>query len=324
MKSLHFQQPGRPTDVLQLTDLPTPEPSPGQVRIRVQAAPINPSDLMFVQNRYGIRPQLPSGAGFEGMGTVDAAGDGVTLPVGQRVSFTGVGSWAESIVVPVQATLPVPDEMSDDVAAQLFVNPVTAYAMIRESGVKPGGWLMLTAAGSAFGKLVIQFCKRAGIRTIGTVRRPDLIDELKALGADEIIDVSRESVTERVKQLTEGKGVPCLLEAIAGRAAAEVLPCLSRGGTMLIYGALSLDEVPVNAGLLIFKSLTLRGFWLSTWLPAAPTEVRHEVFSTVTQLLTRGDVQVPVEAQYPLDRFADALRHAEAEGRTGKILFTMA
>lgn len=321
MNSLQFHQPGPPAEALSLIEQSLPAPGPGQVRVRVGAAPINPSDLMFIQNRYGIRPQLPSGAGFEGMGTIDALGEGVALPVGQRVSFSGLGSWAEYALVDGRALIPVPDAMPDETAAQLFVNPVTAYAMVRESGVPPGGWLLVTAAGSAFGKLVIQFCRRLGIRTIGTVRRPDLIDELKALGADAVIDVSRESITEAVRELTGGKGVPCILEAIAGRAAAEVLPCLSRGGTMLVYGALSLEDMPINAGLLIFKTLTIRGFWLSTWLPAAPTEVRNEVFATVIGLLTDGTVRVPVEGRYPLDQFAQAIRHAEAEGRAGKILF---
>lgn len=320
MKTLRFTQPGPPADVLHLTDADLPQPGPGEVRLRVLAAPINPSDLMFVQNQYGIRPQLPSGAGFEGVGVVDALGEGVNLHLGQRVSFTTVGAWSEYVVVAAKTLVHVPEGVSDDAAAQLFVNPFTACAMIRESGVQPGDWLLFTASASAFGKLVIQFAKQRGIRTIGTVRRPNFIDELKALGADEIIDVSQESVTRRVKEITDGKGVACILEAVAGKTAAQVLPCLRNGGTMLVYGALSLEEMPINAGLLIFKTISVKGFWLTTWMREATPEARREVAETVLSSLASGAVQLPVEASYPLDQIVEAVRHAEREGRGGKIL----
>lgn len=320
MKTLRFTQPGPPADVLHLTDAELPQPGPGEVRLKVLAAPINPSDLMFVQNQYGIRPQLPSGAGFEGVGVVDALGEGVTLPVGQRMSFTTIGAWSEYALAPARSLVHVPEGISDETAAQLFVNPFTAYAMIRESGVQPGDWLMLTAAASAFGKLVIQFAKQRGIRTIGTVRRPDFIEELKALGADEIIDVSRESVTRRVKEITGGQGVGCILEAVAGKPAAQVLPCLRNGGTMLVYGALSLEDMPINAGLLIFKGISVKGFWLTTYMREATPEARREVAETVLGHLASGTIQLPVEAAYPLEQIAEAVRHAEREGRGGKIL----
>ncbi len=324
MKTLQFTQPGPPAEVLALVETDLPQPGPGEVRIRVKAAPINPSDLMFVQNQYGIRPQLPSGAGFEGMGVVDSLGAGVSLPAGQRVSFTTLGSWSEYVVVSARGLVHVPPSISDEMAAQLFVNPFTAYAMIRESGVEPGDWLMLSAAGSAFGKLVIQFCKRQGIRTLGTVRRPNLIADLKALGADEIINLSQEeNLSKRVKEITEGKGVGCILDAVAGDTAAQLLPCLRVGGTMLVYGALSLADMPISAGLLIFKNLNLKGFWLTTWMRDAAPETRQEVAREVIGLLAGGEIQLPVEATYSLDQVAEAVTHADREGRGGKILFTL-
>ena len=107
--------------------------------------------------------------------------------------------------------------------------------------------------------MVIQICKMKGIKTIGTVRRPDLVESLKALGADEIIDLSVENPVKRVKDITNGQGVSCILEAVAGPAAGQLLPCLARGGKMVVYGSLSLAEIPVNAGLLIFKDLNIFG-----------------------------------------------------------------
>ena len=132
MKSILFEQTGKPADILKNTDVPMPEPGPNEVRIKVLAAPINPSDTMFVQNLYGIRPQLPSGAGFEGVGLVDALGEGVQMRTGIRVSFTSIGTWSEYAIAHQRSLIPVPKAMQDDMAAQLFVNPFTAYAMVHD------------------------------------------------------------------------------------------------------------------------------------------------------------------------------------------------
>ncbi len=320
MKAAIFDTAGNPFRVLEIKELPKPSPKNGEVLVKVIASPINPSDTMFVQNLYGIRPVFPSPAGFEGVGIIEETGEGVSLAVGTRVSFTTIGAWAEYAIAVAKTVIPVPETMPDDVAAQLFVNPFTAYAMVLDSGVEAGGWLMLSAAGSAFGKMVIQVCKLKDIKTIGTVRRPDMIAELKALGATEIIDTSIENVAKRVKEITNGQGVPCILEAISGQAAAEIIPCLSQGGKMLVYGSLSVDNIPLNAGTMIFKEITLKGFWLSSWLRTANPEARKEVMTNVVKLLSSGEIVLPIEQRYPLDNIKDAVTHADTEGRRGKIL----
>ncbi|MBD2756941.1 zinc-dependent alcohol dehydrogenase family protein [Spirosoma validum] len=320
MKTILFEQTGKPADILRLTDAPLPEPGPNEVRIKVIASPINPSDLMFVQNLYGIRPTLPSGAGFEGVGIVDALGEGVQMQTGTRASFTAVGTWSEYAIAHQRSLIPIPDSIPDDVAAQLFVNPFTAYAMVQDSGVPEGGWLMLTAAGSAFGKLVIQFCQMRGIRTIGTVRRNDLNDELKALGLTEVINVETENLPARVKQITDGAGVTCVLDAVGGQTASDALKCLGRGGTMIIYGVLSLDDPSVNAGLMIFRELTIKGFWLTDWMRRVDSQIRQDVAKNVVNLLASGKIQLPIDASYPLDQIAEAVEHADRPGRWGKIL----
>ncbi|GAB3502802.1 zinc-binding dehydrogenase [Spirosoma knui] len=320
MKSIVFEQAGKPASILQAKEIPTPEPGPNEVRVKVIASPINPSDIMFVQNLYGIRPQFPSGAGFEGVGVVDALGEGVQMRTGMRVSFTSIGTWSEYAIAHQRSLIPVPDAMSDEVAAQLFVNPFTAYAMVQESGVQEGGWLLVTAAGSAFGKLVVQLCKMRGINTIGTVRRDDLNDELKALGLTEVINTETENLSARVKQITGGNGVTCVLDAVGGHTATEALKCLSRGGTMLIYGLLSLQDPSINAGLLIFRELTVKGFWLTDWMRRVDSQTRQDVAQNVISLLASGTIQLPVEATYSLDQIAEAVEHADRPGRWGKIL----
>lgn len=321
MQAILFEQAGKPASVLSLQEVALTAPQSGEVRIKVQLASINPADLMYVQNMYGIRPTFPSArAGFEGMGIIDACGEGVNLPLGMRVAFTAVGAWAEYAITSAKAVIPVPDGMSDEMAAQLFVNPYTAYAMMLESGVQAGDYLMLSAAGSAFGKALIQFCHLKGIKTIGTVRRPDMIDQLQALGATAIINTTSEDPLKRVKEITEGKGVACILDAVAGPDAVRLLPCLRNGGKMIVYGALSLESMPINVGVLIFKEIAIQGFWLSTWMRRADPAHKKEVMENVGRLLADGTVQLPVEATYSLVDIHQAVRHADTPGRVGKIL----
>ncbi len=297
-----------------------PEPGANEVRVKVIASPINPSDIMFVQNLYGIRPQLPSGAGFEGVGVIDAVGEGVQLKTGTRVSFTSVGTWSEYAIAHQRSLIPVPKEVSDDVAAQLFVNPFTAHALVEESGVGEGGWLMITAAGSAFGKLVIQLCKTRGIRTIGTVRHDEHREELKSLGLTEVVNTETESLSAQVKQITDGNGVACVLDAVGGHTATEAMKCLAKGGTMIIYGLLSLQDPSLNAGLMIFRELTVKGFWLTDWIRRVDSQTRQRVAQEVIRFLTSDQTQLPVEAAYSLDQILEAVEHSNRPGRWGKIL----
>ncbi|MEZ4900409.1 MAG: zinc-dependent alcohol dehydrogenase family protein [Spirosomataceae bacterium] len=320
MKRIVFRRYGKPADILQLEDVDMPQLGSDDVLIKVIASPINPSDIMFVQNLYGIRPQLPSFAGFEGVGIVEQVGENAPIQMGTRVCFTGIGAWGEYALTNYRTLIPVPDAMPDDVAAQLFVNPFTAVAMVEESGVKAGEWLMITACASALGKMVIQICKMRGIKTIGTVRRNDLNEELKTIGLDEVINTEDENLAQKAQQITAHKGVKAVLECVGGKTASEAVKCLGRGGIMLIYGLLGLQNPTIDVGLMIFRELTLKGFWLTDWMKRTDPSIRQRVADEVITLLTSGQVQMPVEASYSLEEIEKAVTHADASGRWGKIL----
>ncbi len=320
MKKIIFHHAGKPADILKLEQAEIPQYGPDDVLIKVIASPINPSDMMFVQNLYGIRPQFPSPAGFEGVGTVVEKGENVKIAVGTRVSFTGIGAWAEYTVTNHRTLMPVPDAMPDDVAAQLFVNPFTAVSMVEDSGVKEGEWLMVTACGSALGKMVIQLCKMRGIKTIGTVRRDDINDEIRDMGVTEIVNTSQPNWSKQVQKLTDYKGVKAVLECVGGATTEEAINCMSRGGLMLIYGLMSLDNPALNIGTMIFKELTIKGFWLTEWMKNATAEMRSKLAIEVIGLLASGKIQLPIEANYGLDDIAAAVTHADTPGRFGKIL----
>jgi NADPH:quinone reductase-like Zn-dependent oxidoreductase len=272
---------------------------------------------------YGIRPELPSGAGFEGSGTVDALGPGVELALGAKVSFTCIGAWAEYAIVPAKAVMPLPESLPFAIGAQVFVNPLTAWAMLHEAGLQSGDWLLLTAGGSTFAQLVLQLAAQRGIRVICTVRRPDQVAQLLALGATAVVDTERENLPKRVRELTEKAGAKACFDAVGGATGAQALQCLAPGGQMLVYGMLSLQELPLNNGLLIFKGLIVRGFWLTTWLAQVAKPVRAQAVQDILAALANGTLQIQVEATYPLAQAQAAVAHAEQPGRHGKVLIVI-
>ena len=324
MKKVIFENVGVPSEVLKVVDAPIPEPKKGEIRVKVIATNVNPSDVMFIHGFYGLQPKLPSCAGFEGVGTIDAVGEGLEFPKGMRVSFTNIeGTWTEYAIVPANAIIPIPEAMPDQVAAQLFINPFTAFALLHESQLQEGDFLLLTAGGSTFAQLVIQIAAKRGIKTICSVRRNDQIEQLKTLGAFAVINTKEEKLHKKVLELTNGKGIPCCMDAVGGELADEILKCLSYNGKVLAYGMLSLQESVISNGLMIFKNLTVKGFWLSSWLGNAEKSEREMIAKNVVTMLTSGQLKLNVEATYSIDEVVKAVNHSNSEGRKGKILITM-
>ena len=325
MRAIRFSEFGPPARVLRLEDVPTPEPGLGEVRIRVTHRPINPSDLHLIAGTYGIRPTLPATPGLEGMGRVDALGDGVAnLVVGERVIAMagGPSTWAEHLIAPAARVVPVPDAVSDQAAAQFVVNPLTAWLLLTEElSVAPGDWLLQTAAGSTLGKLVLRLARHRGVRTIDVVRRRDQVQELLDLGADAVICTGDERVIDRVKEITGGKGIAGAIDSVGGPLAAQVARSLRRGGTLVVFGLLGGDPVmPLEIPDLLFKGATVRGFWLTSWFATRPPERIGSAIAEVMTLMAQGLMVPDVEAEYELADFANAIAHAERGGRRGKVM----
>ncbi len=324
MKAVVFDRCGDPGEVLQLRDLPMPRPAPGQVRVRMLASPINPSDLLFVRGLYGAKPTLPGAPGFEGVGVVEESGGGFLgwRVMGKRVAvLNGVtGNWREQTIVAAHQAIPVPDDLPDEQVASFFVNPATAWVMVKEVLNVPGGeWLLQTAAGSALGRMVIRLGKAEGFKTLNVVRRAEQIAELKREGADEVVCSSTESLAERVKQITQGK-LRYALDAVGGATGAEALACLGRGGRLLVYGALSGEATPIDPRSLIMGQRKVEGFWLKEWVEEQGLFKKFFLMRRVVRLMRAGVLVTPVGEQFPLDRIQDAARAAEVVGRGGKVL----
>jgi NADPH2:quinone reductase len=325
MRAIRLSRFGPPAEVLRLEEVPDPEPGPGEVRLRLTHRPINPSDLVTITGLYPIRPTLPGTPGLEGLGRIDALGPSVSgVALGERaVTLAAVpGTWAERMVVPADRVLRVPESVSDQTAAQLLVNPFTAYAMLTdELSLGEGDWLLQTAAGSALGHMVVQLARRRGIRTINAVRRRDQAPDLLALGADAVIATDEEPLVERVLALTGGRGVPAAIEAVGGTLGGEVVRCLAPGGVMLTMGLLSGDlTMPVPSAELLFKGAAVRGFWLTLWFARQPPDAMGRAVEAVLALLADGAITAPVAAEYDLADVHAAVAHAERSGRRGKVL----
>ncbi len=325
-RAVRFSAFGEPSDMLGVETVPTPSPGPGEVTLRLRARPINPSDLSVVRGRYGELPDLPATPGLEGMGVVETLGAGVnSVAVGQRVVPLGIspGTWAEHRVAPAAMLVPVPDAVSDDAAAQLVVNPLTAWILVvDELDLQPGEWLMQSAAGSTLGRIVLQLARARGFRTINLVRRAEQADELIALGADEVIVTERDDIGERVHEITDGAGVAKAIDSVAGELAGRMAASLGVHGTLITYGRLSQQPVPLDTGLQIFRGTTIRGFWLARWFGEASPQKIQETIGAVFGLMAEGVIDPPVEAHYDLADIRDAVVHAEKPGRSGKVILT--
>ena len=267
MKAIVFDRFGDPREVLEVREVPRPEPGPGQVRVRMLASPVNPSDLLVVRGQYGRLPKLPATPGFEGAGVIDAAGPGLLrhlrrLVPGRKVAVlhgTG-GTWQEYVVLPARSVVPVPPDLPDEQVASFFVNPATALIMTRyELQIPPGAWLLQTAAASTLGRMIVRLAKHDRFRTINVVRRREQGEELLRAGGDAVICTSDEAIEERVKALDGGAGVPYAVDAVGGPTGSAVLKSLAAEGRLLVYGTLSGEPILIDPRVLMVVGAARRG-----------------------------------------------------------------
>ncbi len=334
MQALVAYAVGEPAEVLRLERRPVPEPGRGQVRIRVQAAPVNPNDLHVLRGRYGFAPHLPAVLGQESVGVLDALGEGVDgFTIGQRVITIGVtGTWQEYVVADAGRVLAVPGEMSASTAAQLLTNPLTAVLLVTsELDVQPGEWLLQTAAGSSVGKVVLQLGRHLGFKTINVIRRRSAVGEILTLGGTEVICTEDEDLPTRVAEIAGDEGgVRKAIDCVAGQVGADVSRSLAPGGEMIVYGALSTHRqtdpdkltIPLFARSVIYGTKIVRGFWLNRWFATTPQQQIGAALATTFGLVASGTIQIVEGQPQKLEQFAEAVRLAEAPAHGGKPLFT--
>jgi mitochondrial enoyl-[acyl-carrier protein] reductase / trans-2-enoyl-CoA reductase len=323
VSAILFHQYGPPAEVIHAETIPISDPKTGEARVRVLASPINPADLNLIEGKYGISPALPAVPGIEGVGVVEEIGENTAgVGVGERVLLPhGFGSWREAGIMKADELRRVPHEIPIEQAAMLKVNPATAMRLLRDFvDLKAGDWVLQNAANSSVGRHVIQIARHTGFRTANVVRRPELIPELEALGADSVI-VEGPDMNARISAATGGAAISLALNAVGGESASELAKALAPCGTLVTYGAMGRKPLRISNALLIFQDLRCRGFWISQWYRNASAEAKNEMFAEIFDLAKRGILHAPVEKIYPFSEYAAALAHAASPSRPGKILF---
>ncbi len=328
MKALAFDRFGEPAEVLGWRDVPDPVPGPGEVRVRMIASPINPSDLMVVRGIYGVLPKLPATPGFEGVGVVESAGPGVygKWLVGRRVAVlnSAGGNWAELAIVPAIRAIPRLDALPEEQVASFFVNPATVLAMVRHVlQVPKGAWLVQSAAGSTLGRMVIKLGRHDGFRTVNVVRRHAAIDELKALGADAVIASEDGPIVEQVQAATGGQSIHCGLDPVGGATGTALFRSLASPARLVVYGTLSREPLEIDPRLMISARRVVEGFWLGHWMLERSKVQSVLLFREIAGLIRSGVLASEVGPAFAAEQIAEAVTAAEAVGRVGKVLLRL-
>ena len=325
MRAIVFESLGEPSQVLRIEERKVPTPGPGEVLVRVAVRSVNPADLLLVRGSYGSKPSLPMVPGNEGFGVVEALGPGVDTPaLGTRVICYGyAGTWQEFMTIPTGNVIPAPKDLSESDGAQAITGPLCAWLMILDRlKLTRNDWLLQTAAGSSLGRVAIQIARLHGIRTVNVVRRQDQVKELEQLGADAVIVTPGEDIVERTRRVTGGRGATGAIEAVGGETATLALQSLAEGSAMLVYGLLSGKPASFDNGMLIFRRLTVSGFWLRYWFQNTRVAEREGPIGALLRSITERRIVLPVEQAFDLSEVQKAVQRAEKPGKAGKVLIT--
>jgi trans-2-enoyl-CoA reductase len=205
----------------------------------------------------------------------------------------------------------------------LSVNPLSAWAMLGEfAGLQEDDWIVQNAANSAVGRSVIQIARSRGLKTLNVVRRPEVVEELKALGADVVV-LEDVDLRADVEKFCHSARPQLALNAVGGASALNLANALADGGTLVTYGAMGRQPLKIPNGLLIFRRLTFHGFWLRSWLEVTSRAKRAEIIASLASLSMAGKLTMPVHRLFPLEELVAAVEEAGAESRAGKVLLDL-
>jgi NADPH:quinone reductase-like Zn-dependent oxidoreductase len=321
MRCVSIHKFGEPREVLQLAEQPEPEPAVGQARIRMVLSPIHNHDLAIIRGIYGYRPPLPAIPGTEAVGVVEAVGAEVPASlVGQRVCVAGArGTWATAFVARAGGMVPLPAAIDDDTACQLLAMPLSASMALEDLALPAGGWIIQNAASGAVGRMVDMLARERGLNVINLVRRADSLADLRAAGVERALSTDDPAWASKVPELTGGAPVSRALDSVGGRAANDLMKVLGPGGVLMSFGALSGEPMSIDPGLIIFKEITVRGFWATQRAERTRQADYVRMIGEIVRMAAAGKLPLRVEARFDLAQAAEAAIAAEKPGRTGKV-----
>src|SRR5881397_2017037 len=325
MRQLQLMAHGEPSDVIKLKTVAEPVLGQEEVLVSMEAAPLNPSDFLLARGMYGVRPALPSPVGAEGVGRITKTGSKVdgSLP-GKRVMIVPSyeqGTWAEQVVVPVRNIVPLSGDADPLQLSMLGINPVTAYLLLsRYVSLMPGDWIGQTAANSAMGQYIIALAKLAGVKTLNVVRREDAAEQVRQWGGDRVVQQG-DNLHKDIEEALNGKKLSLVLDNVGGTPVGELAKSLKTGGSTVVYAVLSGQFPAISPKDLIYRDLSLHGFWLMNWIRNAPRTEIQEIYQKLGDLVADGSLTAAVEHVYPLEQFKEAFTRSLRSHRGGKILF---
>lgn len=312
---------GEPADALVVERHDVPRPGPGEVLVELVAAPVNPAELLMLRGRYGYRetvPPVPRRTGVEGVGRVVGGATDV-VPEGTTVLLSGLPPvMADYRVAPAERLVALPPGAHAEQVAVSFINLQCVLLNLRDPSLRPGGWLIQNAANSAYGRAVDKVAYRKGLRVVNVVRSQQAAAELTDAAGPVVVDGP--GLREQVLDLTGGAEPTLALDAVAGASTGRLADTLATGSTVLTYGLLSGEPCSVDTRLVVFRGITLTGFWLPQARAETPPEVLQQLTREAMELAAEGVADVPVAARYGLDDAVQAFEHADRSGRNGKIV----
>ena len=325
MKAVVITRFGGP-EVLELRDLPAPEPARGEVRVRVRATAVNRADLLQRQGSYPAPPDAPPDIpGLEFAGEVDAVGETVAdLAVGDRVfGLCGGGAYAEAIAVPARTAVKLPEGMSFEDGAAVAEAFITAWdALVTQAHLSAGETVLVQAAGSGVGTAAIQIVRAVGARALGTSRTARKLEQARALGLDEgvVLGAGGGGFADAVLRATGGRGVDVVLELVGGAYLAEDLLCVAPRGRIVLVGVMGGARAELDLRLLLHKRIQLTG----TVLRARPLEEKiaavQQLGRHLVPLFARGALRPIVDRVLPLAEAAAAHAYVASNVGFGKVV----
>jgi NADPH2:quinone reductase len=319
MKAIRVHQYGG-LEALKYEEVPMPETSEGEARVKIEAIGVNFLDLYQRMGRY--QGTLPFTLGQEAAGTVDAVGSNVTdVKPGDRVAYASVpGSYAEFANVPAWRLVPIPEEVDAQYAIAVMVQGMTAHYLTHSTyKIKEGDTALVHAAAGGTGQLLVQVAKRCGARVIGTVSTEEKAVLASEAGADNVILYTQTDFEGEVKRLTNNVGVEVVYDSVGKDTFDKSLNCLKQRGYMVLYGASSGAVPPVDPQILNARgSLYLTRPYIGHY-----TADRAELMSRVNDLfswIAAGELKVRIDKTFPLTDAAEAHRYLESRQSKGKVL----
>jgi len=322
VKQIEFATAGKPEDVVRYADAPAPSATaPDNVLVKIMAFPINPADLLTMQ---GIYPRLGTATraiGNEAVGEIAAVGADVRDFVpGDRVIMLSLDNWREYRLVKASEVVKVSPHGDILQQSGLKVNPATASLLLRQFvELKAGNWIIQNAANSAVGRAAIQLALISGVRTVNLVRRSNVMDELKALGAHAVL-LDGDDLAGRVRAATGNAPILLGIDSVGGAATDRIASCLSPGATLVIYGAMSGEPATVAPGAVVFNDLRIRGLWLSKYLMSAPRDAIDVLYRRLDELSVSGRLATKIDSVFSADDIKGAVRRASEAGINGKVV----